>query len=192
MYCDQPPNRPSVAGIRDAVDAPGRTTRRRAVNGARAAAPQVRCTSKNTARSPSRSAIRRAPQRATDRFEHAGGHVAGNDRIRNAGESAVPEVHVGAADFRPRGAEKEAPGGRSGRGTRGSRSVVAATSSPPQGFQSSPELHCRFCDAPIHDTGRGLHGSRMRPILVGDADREKARGSRRRPKSGRGNPQRSA
>ena len=32
----------------------------------------------------------------------------GNDRIRHAGEPAVPEMHVGAADLRPRGPQQRA------------------------------------------------------------------------------------
>ena len=32
--------------------------------------------------------------------------MARDDRIGNAGQSAMPEMHIGAADFRPRGAEK--------------------------------------------------------------------------------------
>ena len=49
-------------------------------------------------------------QRAANRLERAGGHVAGDDRIRHAREPAVPEVHVGAAHLGARGAQQRGAG----------------------------------------------------------------------------------
>ena len=45
----------------------------------------------------------------------AGGDVTGNDRVRHAGQTAVPEVHVGAADLGALTcAAAPAPGGKIG------------------------------------------------------------------------------
>ena len=53
-----------------------------------------------------------AGERSARRVDHAGRDVSWNDRIRHAGEPAVPEMHVGAADFgtfraKERGANRE-------------------------------------------------------------------------------------
>ena len=47
-----------------------------------------------------------ALQRPADRREHACRDVPGNDRIRNAGQPPVPQVHVGAAHFSPLGLQQ--------------------------------------------------------------------------------------
>ena len=86
------------------------------------------------------------PKRATDRFEHSGGHVAGNNRIGNARESAMPDARRCRRLPTARcGEERRQVADRVAR-TRGSRSVVAATSSPPQD-SSRRGLHCRFVSA---------------------------------------------
>jgi hypothetical protein len=38
-------------------------------------------------------------ERAADAIEHAGGDVSGDDRIGDAVETAVPQVHVRSAHF---------------------------------------------------------------------------------------------
>ena len=103
--------------IGDAVDAPrGQRVGVRCTVHARQR-PQVRCTSKNATRSPSRSACRRCPSSGPRiAVERAGRDVPGDDRIRHAGQAAVPQVHIGAAHFGSRGPQQR--GARRQIGTR--------------------------------------------------------------------------
>ena len=49
-------------------------------------------------------------QRTARGIDDAGRDVPGNDRIRHAGQPAVPQVHVGAAHFGARGAQQRRAG----------------------------------------------------------------------------------
>ena len=73
--------------------------------------PHVRWTSKNATRSPSsQRAAANVRNRSAHALERAGADVARNDRIRHAGQAAVPEMHVGAADLGQRRAQERAAG----------------------------------------------------------------------------------
>ena len=66
-------------------------------------------------------------ERPANRIEHTSRHVSGNDRIRHARQPAVPEVNIGAADFRTRGPEQRRRRTAAQDGeTRGSQSAAAA------------------------------------------------------------------
>ena len=136
MYCDQPPNSPSRRRVGDAVDAAGRASRRRAMHraGAAPAAGAVHVEEHRAIAFAQRRAVERL-DRPANRFEHAGRDVTRNNRIRHAGEPAVPEMHVGAADFRSRGAQQRCAG-RQDRDerTRESRSADAAPPSRRPGW----------------------------------------------------------
>ena len=191
MYCDQPPIQALGGRIGDAVDAPGRATRRRAVNRAGAALPA------RPVHVEEHGAIAFAQHRAVEpgerpanRFEHAGRHVAGNDRIGHAGQTAVPQVHVGAADFRSRRAQQRCARRKIG------TSELADLDRLTRGGHHRREdgsrhfgLHCRFVGrdhGSRYLTGRGSSqtiGSRDADFA--DSARERSRGSARYADSGR-------
>ena len=111
--------------IGDAVDAARRAARRRAMHGARQAAPA------RAMHVEERDAIafgERPPfdvrERSANGVERAGRDVARDNRIRHARQPAVPQVHVGAADFRTRGAQQR--GARRQIGTRKLRQARSA------------------------------------------------------------------
>ena len=109
--------------VRDAVDATCGAPRRRAMDraGAAPAAGAVHVEEHDAIALAKRLAVD-AAERAANRLEDAGGDVAGNDRIRHAGQAAVPQVHVGAAHFRSRGPQQRgASAADPDAGTRGSR-----------------------------------------------------------------------
>ncbi len=94
-------------GIRDAIHASGHTPRGRPLDGAGATAsagPVHVEEHRAIAFGQSRSV--EPDQRSANRLEHSRGHMSWNNRIGNAGEAPVPEVHVGPADFRSRDAQQ--------------------------------------------------------------------------------------
>ena len=169
MYCDQPPYRPSRRRIGDAVDTPGRAAGRRAVNGAGAALPARPVhVEEDGAIAFAQGRAVEPRERPANRFEHAGRDVAGNDRIGHAGQPAVPEVHVGPADLRPRRAQQ-----RRARRKIGTGELADLDRLPRRRHDRGEDgcrhfgLHCRFVGCRLGSRMRirgSRHGTRISRI----------------------------
>lgn len=100
-----------VCRIRDAIDASRGATCRRAVHGAGAASPTraVHIEERHPIPFFERGSIQ-ATQRPTDSLQPAGRYMAGDDRVRHAAQTSVPEVHVGATHLRAFGSQQGGTG----------------------------------------------------------------------------------